>query len=107
MKRFILLLAAVACAVSCTSKEPFTIGKGVNISHWLSQSDARGDVRRNYFTRDDVKAIADMGFDHIRILHRPCGAGGILRMLAQDIGPSEKISRLDGCIRTDERTRGG
>ena len=33
MKRFILLLAAVACAVSCTSKEPFTIGKGVNISH--------------------------------------------------------------------------
>lgn len=67
MKHFILLLAAVACAVSCTSKEPFTIGKGVNISHWLSQSDARGDARRNYFTRDDVKAIADMGFDHIRI----------------------------------------
>ena len=62
MKHFILLLAAVACAVSCTSKEPFTIGKGVNISHWLSQSDARGDARRNYFTHDDVKAIADMGF---------------------------------------------
>lgn len=41
MKHFILLLAAVACTVSCTSKEPFTIGKGVNISHWLSQSDAR------------------------------------------------------------------
>ncbi len=67
MKQIILLLAALACIVSCTSNEPFTIGKGVNISHWLSQSDARGEARKAYFTRDDVQAIAEMGFDHIRI----------------------------------------
>lgn len=67
MKRTFLLLAAVMCLVSCASNEPFTIGKGVNISHWLSQSDARGEARKGYFTRDDVQAIAEMGFDHIRI----------------------------------------
>lgn len=67
MKRTILLLTALMCVVGCQSKEPFTIGKGVNISHWLSQSDARGEARRNYFTRDDVKALAEMGFDHLRI----------------------------------------
>ena len=67
MKRTILMLAAVLCVIGCHSKEPFTIGKGVNISHWLSQNDARGEARKGYFTRNDVKAIAEMGFDHIRI----------------------------------------
>lgn len=45
----------------------FVIKRGTNISHWLSQSDARGDERKNYFTRKDVKYLADLGFDHIRI----------------------------------------
>ncbi|MFW6061220.1 MAG: glycoside hydrolase family 5 protein [Planctomycetota bacterium] len=43
------------------------ISRGTNISHWLSQSHARGEERRNFFTRDDVRRIADWGFDHIRI----------------------------------------
>ncbi len=67
MKQAILLLTALICTASCTSNETFTIGKGVNISHWLSQNDARGEARKGYFTRNDVKAIAEMGFDHIRI----------------------------------------
>lgn len=46
-----------------------TIGikRGTNISHWLSQSRARGEDRRKWFTRDDVQRIAGWGFDHIRL----------------------------------------
>lgn len=40
---------------------------GTNISHWLSQSDRRGEERRDWFTRDDVRRIVDFGFDHIRL----------------------------------------
>jgi len=43
------------------------LGRGVNISHWLSQSDARGEQRRTWFTADDVRRIAAWGFDHIRL----------------------------------------
>lgn len=45
----------------------FTIKRGTNISHFLSQSDARGEERRKRFTRDDATRIADWGFDHIRL----------------------------------------
>lgn len=67
MKRFFLMLAFVAmCAVSAEAKE-FEVKRGVNISHWLSQSSDRGEVRVKKFTREDVKLIAEAGFDHIRI----------------------------------------
>jgi len=46
---------------------PFSIKRGTNISHWLSQSDRRGAERKAFFTREDVKRIADWGFDHIRL----------------------------------------
>lgn len=45
----------------------FKIRRGTNISHWLSQSERRGDAREQWFTRDDVLRIADWGFDHIRL----------------------------------------
>lgn len=45
----------------------FHILRGTNISHWLSQSKNRGDLRRVFFTQDDVKRIADWGLDHIRL----------------------------------------
>lgn len=45
----------------------FVFKRGTNISHWLSQSNARGDQRQNYFTEKDVKYLAGLGFDHIRI----------------------------------------
>jgi endoglucanase len=41
--------------------------RGTNISHWLCQSDRRGDDRRKYFTEVDVQRIAEWGFDHIRL----------------------------------------
>ena len=45
----------------------FTVKRGTNISHWLSQSDQRGEARKTFFTAEDVKRIADWGFDHIRL----------------------------------------
>ncbi|MDR1743089.1 MAG: glycoside hydrolase family 5 protein, partial [Dysgonamonadaceae bacterium] len=44
----------------------FELKRGVNISHWLSQSSVRGEQRAQYFTRHDVEFIASLGFDHIR-----------------------------------------
>ena len=45
----------------------FDFRRGTNISHWLSQSNARGDSRRNFFTEKDVQYLAGLGFDHLRI----------------------------------------
>jgi endoglucanase len=45
----------------------FTLGRGTNISHWLSQSAARGDERRRRFTREDVERLAALGLDHLRL----------------------------------------
>lgn len=45
----------------------FQIHRGTNISHWLSQSQARGQERRERFTHDDVKRLADLGVDHLRL----------------------------------------
>ena len=47
--------------------QDFDIRRGVNISHWLSQSGRRGAERDAFFTRDDVGQIARFGYDHIRL----------------------------------------
>lgn len=48
-------------------KPSFNVQRGVNISHWLSQSKKRGQERVEYFTEAEVKALADAGFDHMRL----------------------------------------
>lgn len=45
----------------------FQMKRGVNISHWLSQSRVRGADRAAFFTKTDVDFIAHIGYDHIRI----------------------------------------
>lgn len=45
----------------------FRLGRGVNIGGWLSQSKRRGGERSAFFTRDDVRRLAHMGFNHLRI----------------------------------------
>lgn len=45
----------------------FVFKRGTNISHWLSQSNRRGEERRNFFTEKDVQYLAGLGFDHLRI----------------------------------------
>lgn len=59
---------------SCSGGEPpdrqvdtFELHRGTNIAHWLSQSDARGEQRKAFFTRSDVDTLAALGFDHLRI----------------------------------------
>lgn len=78
-KKFILLpllflLSFLLVSQSATFALPpfkpaksFVIKRGTNISHWLSQSEARGEKRRNYFTKKDVQYLASRGFDHLRI----------------------------------------
>ena len=45
----------------------FTIRRGTNIAHWLSQSERRGDERQAFFQKKDVAYLAKAGFDHLRI----------------------------------------
>jgi endoglucanase len=63
----ILALTCGSKKESTASTDGFVIRSGVNVSHWLSQSDKRGDARRNYITKADLENIAAMGFDHIRL----------------------------------------
>ncbi len=45
----------------------FDIKRGINISHWLSQNTDLNIDRENYFKENDVKFLAQNGFDHLRI----------------------------------------
>ena len=70
--RYMLLFAlavSLICAADafCAGDTAFHISKGVNISHWLSQSQRRGQERREFFTEKDVAFIAGLGYDHIRL----------------------------------------
>ncbi len=62
-----VLLIASSFAIRYVAANEFVFTKGTNISHWLSQSKTRGIDRKNYFTENDVKYLAGLGFDHIRI----------------------------------------
>jgi endoglucanase len=44
----------------------FVIHRGVNLSHWLSQTDP-GMPRETFIVRDDIKLIKRLGFDHVRL----------------------------------------
>lgn len=84
MKRFILYIAllcpCLCLLAACTDKEengtsgtlpqsyiPFEMKRGINISHWLSQSEVRGEQRKAFFTEAEVQQLASFGFDHIRL----------------------------------------
>jgi endoglucanase len=45
----------------------FAIRRGLNTSHWLSQTEIRGQEREQYMQAHDFKKIAEMGFDHVRL----------------------------------------
>ena len=49
------------------SEEGFVIERGLNVSHWLSQTTIRGEERAQYMGAEDFERIAEMGFDHVRI----------------------------------------
>ena len=63
-----VMLVCISCKGSNEeSRDDFELIRGVNISHWLSQSNVRGEARAAYFTEKDVAYIASEGFDHLRI----------------------------------------
>lgn len=63
----ILIISGCSKEKQRLDNDHIVLGKGVNISHWLSQSKSRGEERREYFVEGDVIRIANGGFDHIRI----------------------------------------
>lgn len=66
-----LLVGVCSCKTEVkTAKqasEGFVIKKGLNTSHWLSQTEIRGEEREQYMQAEDFAKIAEMGFDHVRI----------------------------------------
>ena len=45
----------------------FRIQRGTNMSHWLSQSEERGEARRMHIQEDDFARLDSLGFDFIRL----------------------------------------
>jgi endoglucanase len=79
MKNFVFMFAmASVWLISCSPKpqvetaqpetlSSFSLQRGTNIAHWLSQSDTRGEERKAFFTQKDIAFIDSAGFDHIRL----------------------------------------
>ena len=83
MKKLFLSLAVVIMALfattSCQNKSQnqtqdqsgqvnnFRIKRGTNVSHWLSQSEQRGEARRLHIQEDDFERLHTLGFDFVRI----------------------------------------
>ena len=72
----VLLVALLAAPFTVCAQQPlpqkfpegFNISKGVNLSHWLSQSSGRNGVSQaDYITEKDISFLAQKGFDHIRL----------------------------------------
>ncbi len=64
---FFLISALMILQNIFYAQNNFVIRTGVNVSHWLSQSEARGEARKKYITKADFDTIASAGFDHVRI----------------------------------------
>lgn len=53
--------------VAETPSNSFIIQRGVNISHFLSQTDRNDDERKMFFNEKDIALISNIGYDHIRL----------------------------------------
>ena len=81
MRRSIFTLAVILSALfvtmSCQNQSKnqdqagqvnnFRIKRGTNVSHWLSQSEQRGEARRLHIQEDDFARLKELGFDFVRI----------------------------------------
>ena len=77
MKKYLFLVAAFAAftfAICSCGEKPttgevnnFRIKRGTNLSHWLSQSEERGEARRQHIQEDDFERLEQLGFDFVRI----------------------------------------
>ena len=78
MRKFFYLFAALISATlilsSCTEQpseagkvNDFRIKRGTNLSHWLSQSEERGEARQQHIQEDDFERLEQLGFVFVRI----------------------------------------
>ena len=64
----LLLLTAITFSSCETKATEFKMHKGINVSTWLSHTDAlSGKEVEGYFTRKHLDQLAEMGFDHVRL----------------------------------------
>lgn len=49
------------------SVKEFTLNRGVNLDHWLSQRGVGEDIDPNYITKKDFETIKKLGFDFVRV----------------------------------------
>ena len=66
------VMVVALLTVACGNKNDdgvnnFRIKRGTNLSHWLSQSEARGEMRRLHIQEDDFERLEQLGFDFVRI----------------------------------------
>ncbi|MBO7071700.1 MAG: cellulase family glycosylhydrolase [Bacteroidales bacterium] len=62
-----MIIAMMMFTVTAEANVKFDIHRGVNIAHFLSQSDLRGEARANEFLPADIRQIASWGYDHVRL----------------------------------------
>ena len=73
MKTLRVLIAAFLCIMlqsqfaQAADANDFKIKRGTNLSHWFSQSGARGERRAARVTEEDFERLKRFGFDHVRI----------------------------------------
>ncbi|MBR2234246.1 MAG: cellulase family glycosylhydrolase, partial [Prevotella sp.] len=77
MKKYLMLFVALVSATmilsSCANNaetgkvNDFRIKRGTNLSHWLSQSEERGEARQLHIQEDDFARLDSLGFDFVRI----------------------------------------
>ena len=64
------MLAFTACSNKSATENvsnDFHIQRGTNVSHWLSQSEERGEARRLHIQEDDFARLDSLGFDFVRL----------------------------------------
>ena len=77
MKKIFISLIMVGAWVmtfnACSTKgdttevNNFKIQRGTNVSHWLSQSEERGEARRQHIKEADFERLNQLGFDFVRL----------------------------------------
>lgn len=63
----VLLFLTFQLQAKKDSPSDFVLGKGTNLAHWLSQSRQREAEREKFIQENDIRLIASLGFDHIRL----------------------------------------
>ena len=70
MKNLLFLLLSFVTMAGMAQTQvtnQFKIRRGTNLSHWLSQSEQRGEARRRHIQEDDFCRLHELGFDFVRI----------------------------------------